>query len=556
MFETRTFTHGRWRGEISAARLGDLPALIGALEKEVCEKVIKEGHARKVWVTTSPAGPICVKEYKYPHTPDVIAMWLRGSRARREWKSQIFLASKSVPVPQPVIWAEGITAGGLRRSVVASEYVTPSLPLSDLLDGKETVTGTEKRLILESLGNALALLHRAGGRHDDAHPGNLLLDCTPGHPKVLVMDLHEVALKRRLSWRERLKNLGQFLGGLSSKISVYDKQRCLDAYLEALPDWTPAFPNRLEARRSMGRAVEFYARRYYRWHWRSRIAKCQEEGKRFHRLVCGDYTGWIRASWDTPKLREALSDPNALIVGSHAKAEKDGDTTTVARVAWEGLPGPLFVKRYNRKDLWERTKNLFRRSRAVRVWRSAYALEILGIPTPETVCVLERRKGPLLLEAFLTTRWIDGGVGLDDFYLERFGGPGLDVEAQREKREIEKRVAALFRELHGHRISHGDLKGRNVLLDPGQPAPFSPQLVDLDAMTLRPVRFKRARINDLSRLLFSVYRAASLLACARFLRDYSRTEPEIWDNRRDWWKAILKRTRRKLAEKGVTLDAR
>jgi tRNA A-37 threonylcarbamoyl transferase component Bud32 len=276
-----------------------------------------------------------------------------------------------------------------------------------------------------------------------------------------------------------------------------------------------------------------------------------EEGKRFHRLKVGEYTGWIRRGEDSPELRKALADPNGWLESESCRILKHNATTTVARAALPGQNQTFFLKRYNRKDAWEKTKNLFRYSRALKVWRAGYALEILGIPTPRVICALEKRQGPLVLEAFILTEWLEGGVGLDDFYRERCGPRSGNPLPEKDRRELEKTVAHLFATLHSHRISHGDLKGRNVLLDPSRPAPFDPRFVDLDAMTLSPRRFRRARVNDLARLLFSVYPIPCLLRQVRFFKDYSRGDKETWESRRKWFGKIRSRTTRKLKEKGL-----
>jgi tRNA A-37 threonylcarbamoyl transferase component Bud32 len=553
MVDIRCFRKGSWTGEIAASCFVHLGALLESFDRVNSGEILKEGKGRMIWVVPSPLGPLCVKEFHNYRLRDRICAFFRGTRAHSEWLNHTRLADRGVPVPTPILWAEQSGGSAGRRGILVSQYISPCFPLSDLFDGRVVLTPGGKRCVLEEMGKTLALLHRAGGRHDDPHGGNVLVENSPGSVRVWLTDLQEVALKKRLSWKERLKNLGGFLGGHATRLSVVDKQRCLRAYLQILDDWVPAFRHEQEARRSMAKAVEFYAARDYRKRWHSRIAKCQEDGRRFHAFRAGAYTGWVRASWDHPRLRQACMDPNALIASEAAFVVKDTPTTTVASLQLDGLEGPLFIKRYNRKSIWERTKNLFRRSRAIRVWRSAYALEMLGIQTPESICVLERRVGPLLLESFMMTRWIDQGMGLDEFYRLRFGGAMLSPSQRREKRLLEREVAGLFRSLHQNRISHGDLKGRNVILDPNQPAPFNPQFVDLDAMSIRPLRFRRSRINDLSRLLFSLFPTASLLAQVRFFREYARGNPSLWLERRVWWRAIQKRTDRKLQEKHLSL---
>lgn len=547
-FAVKPFTHGAWRGEIVSPSSDLLEALLSMLESPSDARVLKEGRARKVWVGAALGRGLLIKEYRTPRWEDRLAALLRGSRAALEWRSAKRLAERGVPIPQPILWGEHRGAEGEPRGVVVFEFVADGQPISEFMNADSRLSPEMRRAMFASLGSALGKLHRAGAEHGDAHPGNLLVTRRSGKPEVLILDLHQVRRRRTLAWRKRLTNLGQFLAGQGENLSTGSKQRCLQAYLEALGDWSPPFPSEREARRSMGRAVEFFAHRAFRGHWRSRLAKCVREGKRFHRLRLSEYSGWVRAEWDNPALREALADPNALFSGPCSTLLKDTPTTSVARVALPGLLRPLFAKRYNRKGPWERIKNLFRRSRAMKVWRSAYALEILGIPTPTTVAVLERRKGPLLLESFILTEWIEGGVGCDDFYRESRRAPRGQAGA-RDLRALERAVANLFRALHSHGISHGDLKGRNVLLDPSAPAPPAPRLVDLDAMTLRPMRFRRARINDLSRLLFSVYEATTPAAWVRFFREYSRRDAALWRDRRKWWSAIRRRTERKLIEK-------
>ena len=551
MVSTRPYHTGDWKGQVAASHEDSLPEIFDTLSKSHPRQVLKAGRARKIWVADSPIGPLCIKDFFYTKGMDRFLKKLRGSRAWLEWKRLVAFTKRGVPVPQPVLWGEKEGKGGSIRSVVITRFEENCLPLSEVLETKARFAGEQRRRITIQIGEALARMHAAGGRHDDLHAGNLMVQDNGETTKVFIVDLHQVAMKRSLPWNTRLKNLGRLLGGTQRFLTLTDKQRCLRAYLEALSDWKPPFPREREARRSMGKGIQIFAEKDFRKRWRRRLAKCTEEGKRFQRVRCGPYTGWIRAGWDVPGFLEVLTDPNGWIDSERCEVIKHTPSTTVARAAIEGFDAPLFVKRYNRKDLWERTKNLFRRSRAMKVWRSAYALELLGIPTPLTVCALEKRRGPLLLEAFLFTVWIEGGIGFDDFYRDRCAPDAAPPLNPKTRRALEKEVARLFRELHSHRISHGDLKGRNVLLNPKQPAPFEPQFVDLDAMTLAPLRFRRSRVNDLSRLLFSVYPIPSLRTQILFFREYSKGNPDLWKERRLWWRSIAKRTRRKLKEKGL-----
>jgi len=543
------FDCGLWSGEIATCFKQDLDPILELVEKGEAADILKDSSTRKVWMADHEPSPLCIKEFRNARRQDKVLWYLRGSRASLEWTRLTGLYRLGASVPVPYLWGERRTP--VPSSVVVMAYVEGAKPLSEVKREITKISPTIRQEILIEAGAALARLHKAGGLHGDAHMGNLLLSGPEGAPRVTVVDLHQVHLHKKVPWKHRLQNLGEFLGNNSRLLSVPDKQRALQSYLETIGDWDPPFSSEREARRSMGKAIELYARKSSEKLWRRRMAKCQEEGKHFHKISRRPYSGWIRSEADHADLLKRLEDPNGWLSCRDCAMGKDTPTTTVARAVYDQQAQPVFLKRYNRKSLWERCKNLFRRSRAMRVWRSGYALEMLGIPTPRTICVLEKRVGPLLLESFILTEWIEGSVGLDDFFRDRCAKESSDPLDNRERTALRREIARLFRELHSHGISHGDLKGRNILVDPGEPAPFSPRFADLDALTTRPVRFKRSRINDLSRLLFSVYPHASLLEQVRFFQDYARGEPALWEDRRGWFKAIARRTRRKLVEKGL-----
>lgn len=543
------FSVAGWSGEVRSDLAPALSEILSSIGE--ASAGIKTGGARRVVMGKLPDGQgrFVLKEYLYPGFLDRVAAAVRGSRARKEWRNLVALWNRGVRVPHPILWAE-TSEGSVRRSLVVMAFLD-AVPISDLLSRLPSLPAHIRFALARALGNTLATFHAAGALHGDAHPGNLLVSGLETDPAVWVIDLHQVSIGRSTTWRERLWNLAEFLKGQSDRLSIGDKHRILSAYLETLTDYSPPFPNAAEARRSMSRAIEeFSAGIHARW-WHSRLAKCTEHGKRFHRLEAGKFTGWIRTEWDSPEFRERLADPARLLEDTASTVVKAGDTTTVARVLAPGRDQPLMLKGYNRKDFWERTKNQFRRSRAMKVWRAGYALELLNIQTPRIVCVLERKWGPFLVESFILTKWTEGGIGYDEFYRTRYGDGALSDELRHEKRQVERAVAFLFAKLHRNQISHGDLKGRNILVQPDRPIPFDPAFVDLDAMSLHPIRFRRSRVNDLARLLFSLHPLVDARCAWQFLRDYSLTHPEVWKKRRWWWKAIWRRTERKIREKGL-----
>jgi tRNA A-37 threonylcarbamoyl transferase component Bud32 len=193
---------------------------------------------------------------------------------------------------------------------------------------------------------------------------------------------------------------------------------------------------------------------------------------------------------------------------------KDSRTTTVGLLPSPG--GSLFVKRYNYQGLGYALKDLFRPSRARRVWIVANSLRMRGIPTPLVHTYLERRRFGFLLESYLITEGVEG-IGLPE-WLSRIHKSGASFLA---KRLLITEIASVVRKLHTRGVSHRDLKGRNILILEKVPGRFEPLLVDLDGVRFGRVWLRR-RAQDLARLAqaMSDQSAVTRTDRVRFLQAY------------------------------------
>ena len=164
------------------------------------------------------------------------------------------------------------------------------------------------------------------------------------------------------------------------------------------------------------------------------------------------------------------------------------------------------LKRYNQKNRWNYLKDIFRPSRAVRAYRNAYHLELLGIATPRPVAAAERRCCRVLLKSYLVTEEIRGATNLRT--------------AQTLPLALTRAAGTLIGQLHADGFAHGDLKETNIVAD----AAGSVYLLDLDGLDyLGTVSAVRANA-DLERLergaaKYPVVTRAHRLA---FLRAYRR----------------------------------
>ena len=178
--------------------------------------------------------------------------------------------------------------------------------------------------------------------------------------------------------------------------------------------------------------------------------------------------------------------PDAAIAQGHIY--KTGGAATVARV--EQGQRVLVVKRYNIKNIMHWLKRFWRPSRAWHSWREGHRLSVLGIATPQPLAVLENRWLGLRGSAWLISEYCGEQDIIDR--LSNYQDSGAVPEA--EIVALVELLNALIRE----KISHGDLKGHNILWHHERC-----YLIDLDAMqqhhNMRS--FTRAYLKDRNRLL-------------------------------------------------------
>ncbi len=161
---------------------------------------------------------------------------------------------------------------------------------------------------------------------------------------------------------------------------------------------------------------------------------------------------------------------------------KDGNTCTVWLTERAGRK--LVVKRYNLKSLGHRLNRALRRTRAAYSWENAHRLEFCGVGTPKPLGLVEERIGPFRGRAWFLSEFAEG-PDIDAFLAE----PGTTVEAGT---AMLNKIGLVFRGLRDLRISHGDMKAKNILVHAGEP-----MLIDLDAM--RQHRFGRAYLRQARR---------------------------------------------------------
>lgn len=407
----------------------------------------------------------------------VLAKVLVGSKAARHFQRELegaqLLAQQGLKTPE--LLAHGLEQNG---GWLLFDYLEGAQSLADAWgkEGAGDELNAPRQALLASALGVIGQLHARGLWQADLHLDNLL----QRDGQLYLVDgggIHSQVPGQPLAQDKVLENLGVLFAQLPVMAEdVLEEQ--LVHYL--LANSEHALPLQ---------ALLKEVAKVRRWRLRDYLKKIGRDCSLFSAKVGAFGLRVVRREAEG-ELQPLLAAPDDYIERGHLY--KTGGAATVAKVELHGRP--LLVKRYNIKNLAHWLKRFWRPSRAWHSWREANRLHLLGIATPTPLAVLERRWCWLRSRAYLITEYVLGQDIIARFqpYLEHVDGAGLPPEA--ELQALDQLFAALLRE----RISHGDLKGYNVLWDNGRWA-----LIDLDAMRQHrsDSSFARAYGRDRARFL-------------------------------------------------------
>jgi tRNA A-37 threonylcarbamoyl transferase component Bud32 len=206
-------------------------ALIAAHEQALASGDGKLKKGRRSAVTRLAFGgqALCVKEYRPCGVLDRVKDSFRGSRGRAAWQAAAELARRGVPTPEPVALLE---RG--KTSYLVTRFVGGSLPLDRILCERfskplSTAELAAKRAMVRQLAQWLRRVHDLGIYHDDWSTKNILVAEGSGRWSFYFLDLESVAPGKRLTYRRRVKNLGQ-ISDAPLGVTRTDRMRFLVAY--------------------------------------------------------------------------------------------------------------------------------------------------------------------------------------------------------------------------------------------------------------------------------------------------------------------------------------
>ncbi len=389
----------------------------GALAGSVC---VKASAARSVWRANLAGRAVYVKRYRVRGWRERLKYRLVPPRAEAEWRAARSLATAGIEAAQPL--AVGVARQGpwlIDAFFVAAEV--PGVPHAELLAALRGRAGG-----VEPLLRATVELHDrlrgAGFFHPDLHGGNMLARLDGALPRIALVDLHSIRLRRRIGRRALARMRAKLAHWLWQVLREAEFARALDLL-------------------APGRAAQLRRRvgRLERIRLRSRSRRCVTPSTRFARERVNGWKIWRR--------RDVPSD--ALLA---LAAPPEGEGCRVARLPVGGAVRDVSVRRRPRRG-W------------LRVWKDCHALGVRGIPTWQAYACMHRRRLGLLRDALLVLEHVSGAIRLDrddpalrDAALQR---AVLDAAERLHRAGLGARARDLFavREGSGWRVLHSTRAG-------------------------------------------------------------------------------------------------
>ncbi|MBL8880805.1 MAG: hypothetical protein JNG88_16955 [Phycisphaerales bacterium] len=561
----RAIHHRRWtiRNQFDRVLIG-LPDDVWANPgKQRAWKLIKQNGAREVWRAEIAGAVYYVKYFAQRPIADTIKRLFRTPTCQAEWNSGVFALQQGIAAVRPMAFVEHVARDGRRYSILITEGIEPSQPLSEfwqslLRDDNPRRRREDQMQIIERLAELIARAHQAGFEHLDMHAANLLVQpAAPRQYRVLLVDLHSARLDVPIHDAAVVRNLAQLNQWFRRFATIADRLRFLRAYLR--------FRNEFETTCRHGRAINrtFHelvhdlaasADRQARDIWAQRDRRVGRSGRYFSRVrVAGGWAGnvFLRCkhshrdsptadrTFDADWWAAQLAHPLRWFAADTSCKNSHSAQVHRAELAHPDGSISMILKRPLARNWVRRLRMWLGRSRSMRGWHMGHALVNRDIRAARPLAMLEKRLGPIVLDSMLITELVPNAIDLAGYIRREY--------AQRSRREwrackhaLSTALVAQLRRLEERGFAHLDCKAENLLVA-GDP----PRLVWIDMDGVRFVRHvtDEQKLAALARLFASVAALPGLARgdFARFLRDWCSRFGSRQGAWREIWRSIAPR---------------
>ena len=255
-------------------------------------------------------------------------------------------------------------------------------------------------------------------------------------------------------------------------------------------------------------------------------------------------TAYGAAELPEPQLRRMLERPDDLLCDNLARPVKISHDSVIVEADLDLCRGTMCVayKQYRPRNWWKSLCGLFRRSRALRCWQLARALQARGILTAQPIAACQPKGWRRAATSYLATQWIAGAENLH-LYGWRLAGQPMDERLRLASRCAES-LGRLIGHMHASGVAHRDLKGANLLVVEHD-GDVTTCLVDFDGVRICGRLSAGRRAANLARLAvgLTAHPWVTPAICCRFLHAYAgEFSPDViaW---KPLWRDIAVRSR-------------
>ena len=177
-----------------------------------------------------------IKQFLYRSVWDFVKHIFRPSRAGRAFAGSTTLAEQGFFVPETVAFVERRFGPLCTSNFLITRELAGAVDLYWCFDSKNRLlsleSGGAKRRFIRALGETIGRMHSSGIFHGDLRVGNIFAKRADSEWQFFFLDNERTRKLGLLPNRLRLKNLVQVNMLQSKNITVTDRMRFFEAYLE------------------------------------------------------------------------------------------------------------------------------------------------------------------------------------------------------------------------------------------------------------------------------------------------------------------------------------
>jgi len=405
------------------------------------------------------------KKYLHRSVSDIIKHLVRDSRAKRAFKALLMLAENGFDVPTIIAMGESRSSFFNTRNFLVTSQVEDAKDIYHFFaETPRNLTKEQlryKRELIRALGRTIGRMHAKAIFHGDLRLGNVLARQENNRWRFFFLDNERTKRFRRLPFQLQLKNLVQVNMIPGHVITNTDRMRFFKEY------WAEnrgiKKPKTTLIKKVLSKTNQRLSEKR---RIRSELRKSLRNNAKYLRINTGRYVAvFDRAFCQEAKPFYFIEQINALM--DKGQILKNGDTSYVSRLTWNDKD--VVVKRYNHRGFIHSLRHTIKRSRARRSWLHGHRLGVLNIATPKPSAYIEQYKGKLIWQSYHVTEYVKG-QSFSDFLRDDKTGPEQHSTVTRQVKEVLDKLCKC-------RITHGDLKHKNILITESGPV-----LTDLDGM--------------------------------------------------------------------------